>query len=278
MPFTTLALASGLLHRAKRGEKAREKLRYAACVVFASGLIGGVADAATLAGKVIADPRASLRVSVEQAGRLEAPPGGFPAPGQKLHAGQVIAYLQPNIPAPERRDLDALLATANRDVTVGELQVRRFNAVDTGQYDGQISLPSLQILGDYRSARARQAQLSGALDGRLALTTERAGTVLASRARTDRDVAAGDTVFEIGDAGGLAVEAISPDGQLDAGALGHATALDGSTAGLRLIAESFDPELRARRFLFAVTGDAPLRIGEPVRIEASNASLKTTAR
>ncbi|WP_168710455.1 HlyD family efflux transporter periplasmic adaptor subunit [Panacagrimonas perspica] len=246
--------------------------RYAACAALAFGWIGGSAYAATLAGKVIADPRASLRVSVEQAGRLEAPPGGFPAPGQKLHAGQVIAYLQPNIPAPERRDLDALLATADRDVTLGELQVRRFNAVDTGQYDGQFTLPSLQILGDYRSARARKEQLTGALAGRLPLTAERAGTVLASRARTDRDVAAGDTVFEIGDAGGLAVEAISPDGQLDAGALEHATALDGSTAGLRLIAESFDPELRARRFLFAVTGDAPLRIGEPVRIEAASAS------
>lgn len=249
-----------------------------AVVVIAWSAICGVADAATLAGKVVADPRASLRVSVEQAGRLEAPPGGFPSPGQRLQAGQVLAYLRPNIPAPERRDLDAQLATADRDVTLGELQVRRFNAVDTGKFDGQITLPSLQILGDYRSARERQSQLSGALSGRQALTAERAGTVLASRARTDRDIAAGDTVFEIGDADGLAVEAISPDGQLDASAPVYATAIDGASTVLRLIAESFDPELRARRYLFAITGDAGLRVGEPVRIETAAPSRKAIAR
>jgi hypothetical protein len=238
---------------------------------LATPLLPVKAASPTLAGRVVADPRASLRLSVEQAGRLQAPPGGFPSPGQRVAAGQVLAYLQPSIPAPERRDLDAQLANAERDVTLGELQVRRFNAMDTGVYDGQIALPSLQIMSDYHSAQARKAQLSVALDGRVALTAERAGTLLASRARTDRNLVAGETVFEIGAAGGLAVEALSPDPQLDARSFAQAIALDGSPVALHLIAESFDPDLRARRFLYAAPADSTLTIGEPVRVEAAPA-------
>ena len=237
-------------------------------------LLGAQAHAASLAGKVIADPRSNLRIGIEQAGRLEARPGGFPSPGQRLQAGQVLAYLQPSIPVPERRDLDAQLATASRDVTLGALQVKRFNAVEIGQFDGQVALPSLQILGDYNSARARKTQLAAALDGRLALVAPRGGTLLASRARSDRNLSAGETVFEIGDAGGLAVEALTPDARLDAASLRRAVTPDGTSTPLELIAESFDPDLRARRFLFAVTGDAPLRVGEPVRLQSPSEAAR----
>lgn len=248
--------------------RGRTSTGYAGTIAALLLVFAAPASAATLPGKVVADPRTNLRVGVEQAGRLEAPPGGFPAPGQRLKAGQILAYLQPSIPAPERRDLDAQLATADRDVTLGELQVKRFNAVEIDQFDGQVSLPSLQILGDYKSARARKTQFAEALDGRLPLVATRSGTLLASRARSDRILAAGETVFEIGDAGGLAVEALTPDARLDALSLQQAITPDGAEAALELIAESFDPELRARRFLFAVAGDAPLRVGEPVRIQA----------
>ena len=255
--------------RWRRGRSARWRTRLGALALLA---LSFSTNAATLAGRVVADPRSNLRIGTEQAGRLEAPPGGFPSPGQRLQAGQVLAYLRPSIPAPERRDLDAQLAAADRDVTLGELQVKRFNAVEVDQFDGQVALPSLQILGDYKSARARREQLSVALDGRLPLVAARSGTLLASRARSDRNLSAGETVFEIGDAGGLAVEALTPDVQLDAAGLQEAVTPDGATLPLELIAESFDPDLRARRFLFAVAGAPSLRVGEPVRIRSGDAA------
>ncbi|MCC2656343.1 MAG: hypothetical protein K0Q76_1451 [Panacagrimonas sp.] len=225
-----------------------------------------------LPGRVIADPRASQQVTADQAGKLEAPSGGFPSPGERLRAGQIVAWLRPAIPAPERRDLDAQLATATRDVTLGELQVKRFNANATDAFDGQLALPSLQILGDYRSARERRAQLVGALEDRVALTAPRGGTVLASRARQARNVVGGQTVFELVDAGGLAVEVLSPLADVtSARRYDRAVPVDGDTpSALQLVAQSFDPELRVQRLLFAVQGDSRLQPGEPVRVVATH--------
>lgn len=225
----------------------------------------------TLAGRVVADPRASQRVTTDQAGELEAPPGGFPSPGQRVREGQVLAWLRPGIPAPERRDLDAQLATASRDVKLGELQVRRFNANTADEFDGQLPLPSLQILGDYRSARERHAQFEGALQDRVALIAARGGTLLASRARQSRTVVSGETVFELIDGEGLAVEVLGPVPEgLAATRYDRAYPIDGGAPStLHLVAQSFDPELRVPRLLFAVQGDSRLQPGEPVRVRAT---------
>ena len=227
-----------------------------------------------LPGRVVADPRASLRVTADQAGELEAPSGGFPSPGDRLRPGQIVAWLRPAIPAPERRDLDAQLATATRDVTLGELQVKRFNANAADAFDGQLPLPSLQILGDYRSARERHAQLEGALRDRVALTAPNGGTLLSSRARQARTVVAGESVFELVDAGGLAVEVLSPlAGDRSADRYDQAVPVDGDAPSpLRLVAQSFDPELRVQRWLFAVQGPSRLQPGEPVRVVASRSA------
>lgn len=241
-------------------------MRFALALLIASGPV--VAASPALPGRVIADPRASQQVTADQAGEIEAPAGGFPSPGQRLRAGQIVAWLRPAIPAPERRDLDAQLAAANRDVTLGELQVKRFNANATDAFDGQLPLPSLQILGDYRSARERRTQLSGALEDRVALFARRGGTVLSSRARQARTVTAGETLFDLVDAGGLAVEVSSPiaDG-LAPERYDRAVPVDGDApSALRLVAQSFDAELRLQRLLFAVEGDTRLQAGEPVRV------------
>lgn len=242
-----------------------------ALLLVSSHAIAATPTLEALPGRVIADPRASQRVTADQAGELEAPSGGFPSPGQRLRTGQIVAWLRPAIPAPERRDLDAQLATANRDVTLGELQVKRFNANAADAFDGQLPLPSLQILGDYRSARERSAQLTGALEVRVALSAPRGGTVLASRARQARTVAAGETVFELIDAGGLAVEVLSPlADDLPARRYDQAVPVDGDApSALRLVAQSFDPELRVQRLLFAVQGESRLQPGQPVRVVAS---------
>lgn len=130
-------------------------------------------DAFEVPGQVIVDPRRWSRVAADQAGFLEPPQGGFPVAGSSVRATQVLAYLRPNIPQPERRDLDADLAVAQRDVKLGALQVQRFNANEADQFDGQIPLPSIQILGDYRSAQVRQAQLQSVIVVRASFASTR---------------------------------------------------------------------------------------------------------
>ena len=243
------------------------RIRWIALIAASAWWCGAAQAAPTLAGKVVADPRLHTRIAADQAGTLEPPPGGFPLAGARVSTGQVLAYLRPSIPGPERSDLDAQLAAARRDVTLGELQVRRFNISEADQFDGQRAMPSLQILGDYQSAKVRQAQLEAALEGRVALVAPTDATLLSSRAQRDRVLAAGDPVFDLTSSSGMAIEVLTADPQLDASSLKLIRGKAKAPASLQLLSEQFDGQLRARRLLYAVDSSG-LAVGELVTLSA----------
>ncbi|MGQ0503048.1 MAG: hypothetical protein ACT4P0_10665 [Panacagrimonas sp.] len=221
----------------------------------------------TVLGRVIADPRWARQVASHQAGWLEPPPGGFPVAGSSVRAGQVLGYLRPGMTRLERSDLEAELATAQRDVALGALQVKRFNANEADQFDGQLPLPSIQILGDYRSAQEREAQYRKGLKGQLALTAPADAWVVDSTAGAGRSIEAGEALFELAPANRLVIEGLAARPAREALDQFRADGMTWQPA--QLIAEGFDPALRSYRQLYSVSAGARLVPGQPVSLSRS---------
>lgn len=228
-------------------------------------------------GRVIADPRTARRVVADQVGRIDPSPAGFPVPGTRVHAGQVLGWLTPVMPGPLRRDLDAELASADRDVRYGAIQVQRFNVDEAEVVADDLSrpIPSIQILGEYRSAKARQGDLDRGLNDRVALVAPVDATVLKSAAQAGRVVAAGDVLFELAADGPLAIEVRGAD------ALPDPHRVQGQdrdrSIPLTFLSDRFDPATRARVLLFAAPADAGLTAGQPLRLVAVSDAMPSAS-
>lgn len=222
-----------------------------------------------LPGVVVIDARRDLRIVAGQDGVVEAPPGGFALPGQKVTAGQVLARLRPAFPQPERRDLGVEYAGAHRDALISRLQVQRFQLDGSQPFDIKLPTPTLQLLADYRSAQVREKQLKRALHEDIVITAPRAGIVVRSAARAGEVVVAGQSLFDLSLQGGLAVAAEYTDGNIDSAQSQKALTVDRESIGLKLVGEVYDPDLRLRRAYYAINDSTlVLSPGEPVQVVA----------
>ncbi|MES2489189.1 MAG: efflux RND transporter periplasmic adaptor subunit [Pseudomonadota bacterium] len=223
----------------------------------------------TLPGTVVVDARRDLRIVAGQDGVLEAPPGGFALPGQKIAAGQILARLRPTFPQAERRDLSVDYAGAHRDALLSRLQVERYKLDGTQPFDIKLPTPTLKLLADHKSSQVREAQLKRALQGEISIIAPRAGVVLHSTARAGEVVVAGQELFALNMQGGLAVTVDYTDRDFDSTQLQQALTSDNQQVALKFIGKTYDPELRLNRAYFAIGGSASqLAPGEPVQVAA----------
>lgn len=225
------------------------------------------APAITLPAQVIADPRRQVVLTADQAGTLEAPPGGFVDAGSSVRAGQVLALLRPALPEPQRRDLEADLALAERDVELGKIQIKRYGINLAEKFDVKLPTPSLQVVLDYRTAQARAQQYGTALLQLIPLTAPSAGVVQRSLARRGAAVALGQSLFELSLSIPRAVELQFADRGFDAAAATQATTLSGRTLPLAFLGTAYDPALRLQRAYYALSSnDTGLAVGEPLQV------------
>lgn len=223
----------------------------------------------TLPGIVLVDARHDLRIVAGQNGIIEAPAEGFAQPGQKIAAGQTLARLRPSYSQPERRDMSAEYASAHREALITRLQVDRFSLDGSQPFDIKLATPTLQLIADYRSAQVREAQLKRALNDDIVITAPRAGVLVRSAARAGEVVVAGQALFDLSTQGGLAVSAEYSDSNIDSAKSQQAWTADRQPISLKLLSETYDPELRQRRALFAVSESTVLLSpGEPVQLVA----------
>lgn len=246
-----------------------------------------------LMGRIVADPAAGGTVQPLQGGRLAPGPQGWPTPGQRVQRGQVLARLQPAVPAQERAAQQAQVAELQAGLPLARQRLQRLQ-----QLEG--SVPAKEI----EAARAEVASLQGrlqALQGGLGavelLRAPVAGVVSRVAARAGEVVEARQTVFEIVDPTRLRVEARLPDAAL-AGAIGPqasavllapgaAAAADAGLAGggpvaravpLRRLGAGLALEQGTLPVWFAVAApvaDAPLLVvGQPVTVLARGARLQ----
>jgi len=218
---------------------------------------------------VVVDPQRDLRIAASQDGVVEAAGPQLPVAGQRVKAGQVLAWLRPVLSQPDRRDMGADLAVAQRDLKQGRIQIDRYNIDEHQKLEVKLSTPSVEIITNYHSAEVRNAELSGALQDRLPLLAPRSGTILRSPAVAGKVAPAGQTLFEISAPGALAVEAEYVDDDVDADGVQQALTADGRSLPLRFVGASYDAALRSHRALYAVaTEDAGLSVNQPLLLDA----------
>ncbi|WP_028081937.1 efflux RND transporter periplasmic adaptor subunit [Solimonas soli] len=217
--------------------------------------------ARTLPARVLVDPRRRWRAMSDQPGVLEPPAGGFPLAGQRVAAGQVLAWLRPAMSAPERRDLQSARRAEQRDFDLAQVQIRRFDIDAEKDIDISLPTPSIQIVADYHAAQLRGAALDRALQDRVALRAPAAGVLLASLAQRGQLAAPGDALFE-----GAAAEAIVVELLHEADAPLRLDAACSGATPLRLIGDSYDTTLRAARAVYAADAALAWAPGETVEL------------
>lgn len=223
----------------------------------------------TLPGVVVIDARHDLRIVARENGVIEAPAAGFAVPGDKIAAGQILARLRPSYSLPERRDLSVEYAGAHREALITRLQIDRFQLDGSQPFDIKLATPTLQLIADYRSAQVRETQLKRAMNDDVVVIAPRAGVLVRSTARAGEVVIAGQALFELNTPGGMAVTAAYSDRDIDSARSQQAWTADHQSIGLKLLSDSYDPELRQRRALFAVSESTlSLSPGEPVQVVA----------
>ena len=224
------------------------------------------ASSIELPARVVPDPRRVQQLSATQASLLQGGSAGLPQPGRHVTAGTVLATLTPLLSQPERRDLGVERAAAQRDASIGELQLKRFNIEAAKQFDVQLPTPTALLVADYRTADGKRTALDAGLKGRSTLRASQDALLLKTRARQDAVVAEGTVLFELLQPGALAVEAVFTDEGLDLAQVREALTLDGTPLPVTLLAQSYDPALRSHRVLFALQPDAAVAVHQPLRL------------
>ena len=194
----------------------------------------------SLIGRVIADPNRSGLVQSINGGRVSAPETGLPRLGQQVRKGDVLALIEPAIPAADRTTIAERSGEIEQQIAVADTRLRRIrqlaerNAAPQSQIvDIEIELEGLRKRREIvRQNRAEPEVLRAPVDGVIASARVVAGQV----------VQAQDALFQIVDPKGLWVEALvyaEVDPARIAGA--SALAVDGTPLTLAFQGFSRDP-------------------------------------
>lgn len=230
--------------------------------------ISAPAPAIELPARIIADPRQNVSLTADQAGIVEAPPGGFVNAGATVHAGQILAILRPVLSTPEQRDLETDLAFAHRDVDLGNTQIKRYGIDMAQQFDVKLPTASLQVVLDYRTAQARVQHYSNAINNGIALRAPTSGVVLRNALRRGAAVAPGDVLLDLMRKNSVAIEMELADRGLDVASARQAKANQSPQISLQFLSTAYDSTLRLQRAFYAVQNpENNLVVGQPVWIK-----------
>jgi len=216
-----------------------------------------------LQGVVIMDPGAGGRVQPTQAGRLQAPAGGWPLLGQRVRRGQLLAELEPASGALERSSQQAALAELKAAQGQAERQLARLQELADTVPRREIEAAQSEL----QSLRARAAALGGGLAGREALRAPVGGVIASSHAVAGQVVEAGALLFEVVDPARLRVEAIAYEPAQAQDIASAYLAVGEQRQALKLLGAAASLRGQALPIHFAVQHPAqPLALGQTVRV------------
>jgi len=222
------------------------------------------AEAATIVGRVIADPTSGGRVQSAQAGRIEPPEGGLPVLGQRVTRGQVLAYVMPVITTVEAGGLREQIALLNSSITIAEQRVARLSQLEGSVPRREIDDAKRELEG----LRRRRQALAPALVDREVLRAPASGVISVANVVGGQIVEAREILYEIVDPARLWVEAIAydPNAVVDIRSAVASTA-EGDTVPLALVGRGLTLRQQAVPLQFRITRTAPtLTVGKPVTV------------
>ncbi|WP_454017864.1 efflux RND transporter periplasmic adaptor subunit [Azospirillum sp. Marseille-Q6669] len=225
------------------------------------------AQTVQLIGQIIADPNGGGHVQATQSGRIEPGDKGLPYVGQRVEAGQTLAYIAPAVTFVDRSGIQQQIATVEQELVIAESRLQRLRKLEGSVPQRDIEEAEANLNG----LRKRRAALSPALTTKEALRATISGVVTANNIKAGQVVEGRDQVlFEIVDPSRLMVEAVAFDPRV-ANAIKAATAMtaDGTSLSLELLGSSLALRQQAIPLLFRI-GNPPsgLGVGQPVRLVA----------
>jgi membrane fusion protein, heavy metal efflux system len=224
--------------------------------------------AVRLAGRVVANPNFSGVVQGTLPGRYQAPPGGVPALGTRVKAGDILGRVAPSFASIDSSDMAQTLGDLEQKISIAQAklarqeQLLRTNVVARAAVDEtRLEVAGLvkrrtQIL----EARVRPEELTAPVDGVIAVARVVSGQV----------VAPSDKIFEIVDPARLLVEALVFD-ETNADLVGEATALAAGDTSVKLRFMGRSRALQQSYTLMqfeVMETSAALNVGTPVSVVA----------
>ncbi|WP_431862001.1 efflux RND transporter periplasmic adaptor subunit [Azospirillum sp.] len=225
------------------------------------------AQTVQLIGQIVADPNGGGHVQATQTGRIEPGDKGLPFVGQRVEAGQVLAYIAPAVTIIDRSGIQQQIATVEQELVIAESRVQRLRKLEGSVPQRDIEEAEANLNG----LRRRRAALSPTLTTKEALRAPISGIVTANNVKVGQVVEGRDQVlFEIVDPARLMVEAVAFDPRVANTVHGAtATTADGVTLTLEHLGHSLALRQQAIPLLFQInTPPQGLSVGQPVRIVA----------
>jgi RND family efflux transporter MFP subunit len=220
-------------------------------------------------GTVIADPNASGRVQAIQPGRIEPGPRGLPVIGQKVRKGEVLAWLKPVASSLERGNQQALLAELEAEFAIAERRVRRLDQLEGAVPQKEIEAAHFELA----ALKKRRAAIGASLAAPESLRAPVTGVISATQAVAGQVVEAREVLFEVIDPARLAVEALSYEASPNIKLNDAVAQFPAGSVPLHYVGASRQLREQAMPLLFRVASvDAPLAIGQPVKVIAKTAS------
>ncbi|WP_157265253.1 efflux RND transporter periplasmic adaptor subunit [Azohydromonas aeria] len=227
--------------------------------------VGALGGSMALNGRVVVEPGSGGRIQATQPGTVLPAGKAFPALGQRVRKGEVVAWLKPAASSLERGDRLERQAELGAQVALAERRVARLE-----QLEGSVPAKEIEAARvELGALKKRQAALATALDAPQPLTAPVDGVISAVEIVAGQVVDAQALLFEVVDPTRLAVEAPAYDLKLaqaivaaEGEAGGVALKLQPAPVG-RLLREQALP-LRFR----VLEGGAALAVGQPVRVVA----------
>lgn len=163
--------------------------------------------AVELPGRVITDPNASGYVQSALAGRLSAPPKGFPRLGTRVEKGEVLAYVTPPIQAIDVSDMRQKEEELLQQISIVERRVARYEQLIKTEAVARAQLDDARLelngLHERKAALAQSRREPEALVAPVSGVVAAANTVAGQLAQPDK------IIFQIVDSSKLWVEALA---------------------------------------------------------------------
>ncbi|MCH9807983.1 MAG: efflux RND transporter periplasmic adaptor subunit [Alphaproteobacteria bacterium] len=219
-----------------------------------------------LIGRVITDPNRSGLIQSTIGGRIKPAPAGLPVLGQKVSAGDIIAYVEPAFAPIDASDVSQTAGELAQRITLLEARIRRQKRLVRKKVAGRANLEDLRI--ELEGLQARREQLTKSSVEPEALRAPVDGVIAEVKVAAGQVVGAADTLFHIVDPASLWVEAISYDPGLRVDGAGiKARTANGDVFKLTFVGRSRTLQQQAAVLQFKIANPTDaLHIGSPVKV------------
>lgn len=218
-----------------------------------------------LIGRVIADPNRNGLVQSTIRGRIKPPETGLPVLGQKVSAGDTLAFVEPAFAPIDASDVRQTAGDLEQRMAVLKARLARRRQLVDKKVASRASLQDLEI--ELEGLQSRRRQLDESRSKPEALRAPVGGVVADVRVVAGQVVVSADTLYQIVDPNYFWVEAITFDPKLAIAASAKARTADNLVLDLSFIGRSRTLQQQATVLQYKIeTATKSLSIGEPLTV------------